>query len=48
MKILVENRQKKSQVFNYVPSVSSISSTVQDILLQRSTDLKMEGRKIFT
>ena len=29
-------------------SVSSISSTMQDILLQKLTELKMEGRMIFT
>ena len=29
-------------------SVSSISSTIQDILFQKTTELKMEGRKIFT
>ena len=29
-------------------SVSSISRTIKDILLQKSLELKMEGRKIFT
>ena len=29
-------------------SVSSISSTIKDTLLQKSTELKMEGRKSFT
>ena len=29
-------------------SVSCISSTIKDILLQKSTELKMEGRKSFT
>ena len=29
-------------------SVSSISSTMQDMLLQKSTELKMEGRKSST
>ena len=29
-------------------SVSSISSTMQDILLQKTTELKMKGRKSFT
>ena len=29
-------------------SVSSMSSTIKDILIQKSTELKMEGRKSFT
>ena len=48
MKSLVQIHQKKSQLLIMFLSVTSISSTMQEILLQMSTEMKMEGRKSFT
>ena len=48
MKIPVENHQKSPSSFVMFFSVSFISSTFKDILLQKSTELKMEGGKSFT
>ena len=46
---LCREPSKKSQFSNVVfLSFSSISSTIKGILLQKSTELKMEGRRSFT
>ena len=39
---------KSPSSLNMFLSVSSLCSTIKDILFQKSTELKMEGRKSFT
>ena len=48
MKILEENHQKSPSSLTMFFSVSSMCNTINDILIQKSIKLKMEGRKIFT
>ena len=48
MKILVENHQNSPSSLIKFFSVSSIASIIKDILLQKSRELKKEGRKSFT